>query len=83
MIHVRHDQIEPPVLIIVGGIYAHARSSETEWVITDTGERTNFFKVTLTVIGKEKIGYRVVCNKQIHPSVVVNIRGHYAPRLAH
>src|SRR5580692_8310231 len=82
MVQVRHEQIHPAVLIVVGRIYTHARTRFSSGAIGDTGSESNFFKALPLAIRKQEISSRIVGNKKVQESIVVDVRSDDTPSLA-
>src|SRR5256885_12061507 len=81
LIDVGNEQVLPAILIEVGGVDAHARSSAAILTESNTGGEANFFKLAVAAVSKEKILDCVVRNEKIHPAVIVDIRRDNSPRL--
>ena len=80
VIHVRNEQIDPAILIIIGGVNAHSGSRKSKRIQTHSCEQANLLEAPFTV-GKKKIRHCVVAHEQIHPAVIVDIGGCNAPCL--
>src|SRR5260370_42299374 len=82
LINICNEQIDPAVLIVVGGIDSHPRTRSAVGAKADTGDQANFFKFPLTV-GEETVGDRVVRDEQVQPAIVVDVAGDNAPCFGH
>src|SRR5882672_8908295 len=82
LIDVGNEQVLPAILIEVRGVDAHARSSTALLAECNTGGETNFFKLAVAAVSKEKILDCIVRDKKIHPTVIVDICRDDSPRLA-
>src|SRR3954470_9760379 len=78
VIHIGDKQILPAVLVIVGGIDAHAGAGATILTISDPGPEAGFFELAFT-IEKKKIGNSVIGHEEIHPVVVIDISRDRSP----
>src|SRR6267143_5281134 len=82
LINICNEEIDPAILIVVGGIDSHPRTRSAIGAIADPGDQANFFKFPLAV-GEETVGDRVVGNEQIQPAIVVDVAGDNAPCFGH
>src|SRR5207248_5380441 len=82
LVYVRNEQINPSVLIIISGVHAHARARSAGCAIRHSCKQALFFEFPSSV-DKQNIWLRAVGYEEVHPPVVVDVAGHYSPRLRH
>ena len=73
MIDVGLEQINPSILIVVGGVDSHAGARFAESVDSHTCQQADFFEPPFAAVGKQEIGNGVVGDVEIHPSVIVDV----------
>src|SRR5579864_8292147 len=77
----RDVDIKPTVAVDVGSIDAHPGFITPVFAGRNTGEQRNIFKGTVVLVDEEKIGPRVVCNRDVGPTVIIEIGQHHAHSL--
>src|SRR5258708_6790522 len=79
LVDVGDEQILPAVLIEIGGIDAHAGAFAPVLTVGHAGAETHLFKFSVVLVHEKEICDRVVGDEEIHPTVVVHVRGNHAP----
>src|SRR5439155_13031415 len=65
--------IHPTVVVIILRVTTHRRYSRSRVVIGHAIQQARFLKSTVPLIQVEKVGLRIVGDKNIHPSVFIEI----------
>src|SRR5262249_23769227 len=82
LIDIGDEQILPTVVVVIGRIDAHSRTRRTRIAVSDSGQQTDFFKLSLPFIDEKKVCEGVVRNKEIHQAIVVYVSRDGAKRFA-
>ena len=81
-IDVRDKQIHPPVLVKIRRVHSHTRTWPAFGTVSHARDFPNLFELSVSTVYEQVVGYCIVGNKQVHPTVIVNIGCHHSPRLA-
>ena len=82
LVYVGDEQVGPSILIVVSSVHTHTRTCTAVGAVAHPCQHTVLFEFPFS-IEEEEIWLCVIGHKQIHPAVVIDVAGHYAPRLRH
>ncbi len=82
MVDVGDEQVDPAVLVIVGGIHAHAGAGLAFGAVTDICLQADLLELAIAPVEEQEIRDRVVRHEKIHAAVIVDVAGDHAPCLA-
>ena len=87
VVDVGDEQILPAVAVEVGGVYAHARARLAALAEAHSRLQGDFLPFPAcrrgrATIHEQKVLHGVVCDKQIHPAIVIDVGRYHAQTLA-
>src|SRR5215468_3128930 len=82
LVNIGYKEVLPAVLIEIGRIDSHARAGSPILAVGNTGFESHLLKFSATLIDEQKICHGIVCNEEIHPTVVVHVSGDNSPGLS-
>src|ERR1700757_3878010 len=82
VVDVGDEQVHPAVLIDIGGIEAHAGTRPALGAVGDSGLGCDLLETAVATVREEEVGDRVVGDKEVEASVVIDVRRNHAPGLA-
>src|SRR5207247_2328266 len=67
--------------IVVAGVHSHPRACPSKGTVADAGKCSDFIEPALPAIDEQKIRNRIVADEEVHPTIIVNVRGNNSPSL--
>src|ERR1017187_10686407 len=68
------EDVDPAIVVIVADIGAHGGDGGTVVVVSDFVGQPFFFKSAVPLVDEQEIAFSIVRNKDIQPTVMVEIR---------
>ena len=79
LVHVGDEEIHPAVVIVIGGIHTHSGARVPVGAVCHARHKSDLFKPAFSAVGEQVIEGGVIGYEQVHPAVIVDVGGHYAP----
>src|SRR5262245_32875387 len=82
LIDVGNAEILPAITIKVSCVHTHARARVAGIAIAYARRQPDLFKLTFALVDEEKVGDRVVGNKEVDQAIAIDIGGNCSEGLA-
>src|SRR5579883_541600 len=79
VIDVGDEEVQPSVLIEVGGIDSHAGSGTASLAETYSGKGGDFFELAVAAIHEEEVRGGIVGDEEVHAAIIVEVGGYRSP----
>src|SRR6266513_1876733 len=79
LVHVGNEEILPTVLVEIRRVNSHAGALAARLAVSHARFEPLLIELSVVFVDEEKVGDRVVGHEEIHPAVVVDIRGNDTP----
>jgi len=77
-----HDDVRPPIVVVILGIDTHPREAAPVVVVRDGRFQRDFDECALTGVSEKVLAHRVVGHEDVDPTVAVEIVNGDAERLS-